>query len=80
MGRISKRQQPSVDRTYAALVYYRRPQWTPRLLRDKVGRLAIRMLALNRVYYEKAEQELLAQNVKRALKQLIPRKPAAPSR
>lgn len=77
MPRPSRRRQPAVDRAYAALVYYRKPQWTPRRLRDKVGRQAIRMLSLNKVHHEKTGQELLARNTKRALEQLIPHRPVA---
>jgi hypothetical protein len=76
MGSNTKRRQSSEDRTYAALAYYRRDIWTPRRLRDKAGRQAIRLLALNKAFHEKTGQEVLAKNTKRALAELIPRKPS----
>lgn len=71
MARPTRRKQQPKNQIYAALRYYRRPIWTPTRLRDKLGRQAMRMLAVNLIHHEKSGKELLSSSTKRILQSLV---------
>lgn len=69
----TKRKRPlTADRVGQALRYYRSEQWDVPRLREKGGRLAIRLLALNQSLEEKTGGAgLLPKSMKRSLEQLV---------
>lgn len=79
MSRPAKRKSKPKNQINQALYYYRGEIWTPRRLRDKVGRLTIRMLAVNKVHHEKTGKEILSSSTQRILQSLVQTKPAAHS-
>ena len=53
--------------------YFRTPPWTPEKLIDKMGRLAVRLMAANAIVKEKAGIRVLSPSLESALNQLIHR-------
>ena len=67
-----QREKDTQKRVESALKYYRRKEsWTADRLREKIGRLAIRMLAANQVFHEQAGESLLAESMKQSLHRVI---------
>ncbi len=68
-AKLHKRRR--TDHMRAAVRGYQKPPWTPEGLMDKMGRLAVRLIAANTVLKEKTGIRVLSLALESALNQLI---------
>jgi hypothetical protein len=68
-AKLHKRRR--TDHLRSAIRGYQKPPWTPEGLMDKMGRLAVRLIAANTVLKEKTGIRVLGPSLESALNQLI---------
>ena len=69
---LGKKKPKTYQRVAAALRYYRdEEKWPQKRLREKAGKLAIRLLAVDQVFHERTGARILSQNARDILSQVV---------